>query len=151
MTKQYVALVLSGLALCVPSSAADSCCPAKKIVPSKSVVIAAMQPMPAINPIDVLRSMLPKAVVVQSHENNSCKAHEAYLRWKEWRDRNPNARSRYDPRDRYKVGTTLEFGAGSPEPDPGFGQCGCPPEVALASDGCGWVHSTIWNLRARLK
>ncbi len=85
---------------------------------------------------------------------NACSHQQAVNRWREWRKRNPNARSRYDsepPNSEELEIKELNFGPdpgnSEPEPDPsGFGGCGCDPATALASNGCGYWMSNVYGL-----
>lgn len=77
--------------------------------------------------------------------SNFCPHARKVQEWKEWRERNPNAHSRYDKKSVLNFGPTPE--PDDMEPDPGGLGCGCSPEIALADNGCGWFHSQVYGLK----
>lgn len=86
--------------------------------------------------------------------NEHCPHQQEVQRWREWRVRNPHAKSRYGGNNinvevQHFVGP-LPDPADDIEPDPPgwFGGCGCDLEFALSKpDGCGWWHSQVWSLK----
>ena len=82
--------------------------------------------------------------------------------WHEWRERNPEAHSRYPHGDHVHIGIlrlvdlqrrVLSFSPSDdeePAPDPGFGGCGCSPDVALGPNGCGWWMSNVYGFARSL-
>ncbi len=82
---------------------------------------------------------------------DNCPHQQAVNSWRQWRKRNPNAKSKFADEPPSLVSLPQRFGPEpyyeDPEPDPGFGGCGCPPDVALASGGCGWWHANVYDLK----
>lgn len=77
--------------------------------------------------------------------------------WRAWRARHPNvenANYRWDGPAPIKTITAAEglnlsptADENDPEPEsPGWGGCGCPWDVAFSSDGCGLIHSTVYDI-----
>jgi len=104
------------------------------------------------NPIVLLSLLKVSSLALPAEQHSSdkyeCPRMKSEQLWREWKSRNPGAVSRYAGKKNIVLGRismSLNAGADDPEPDPGFGKCGCDPETALGPNGCGWIHENIWH------
>lgn len=107
--------------------------------------IAKLDPLAWTRP-DNLIGYLAAAAGVPASE--FCAYHKAFDRWVAWRKANPKAKSRWHPESDKKSlaaiqDDMIQYMSDEPPDFSGFGQCGCPLDVALTS--CGWVHSQVWQ------
>lgn len=137
--------------------AKHSCCPRGG---EKSVSKERLAPFVKFEPLAPFQveGMVKKALGISNLNlvSDRCGHHQWGEDWRDWKKRNPGAKSKYeDVRDSNKVNSgekiviRLGFNFDDPEPEPGPGGCGCPLEIALAEGGCGWIHATIWGVKSR--